>query len=209
VTGDCNVVGIRIPARPVLSLLGAGGKGTVLLKDCLREMHYDHCAVSAARLHLSFMLQVRGLLRSLHERVATLMDSFMTPLRGLSHSLITPAEHARVQGCLPSVRDSVAGVLRHVDRACHILAPASSLSAHLLQDAVIETTMQITSACGVMASYACTVHAQTLTLRSMLSHNQLLQVFLAQVRKRLSPSSERDSSPCRIPTFVECAAVTF
>ena len=81
-TGDCNVVGIRIPARPVLSLLGAGGKGTVLLKDCLREMHYDHCAVSAARLHLSFMLQVRGLLRSLHERVATLMDSFMTPLRG-------------------------------------------------------------------------------------------------------------------------------
>lgn len=189
VTGDHEVVGILIPARPLLSLVGAGGHSSAMLKGCLREMHFDHCAVAVARLQLSFLLQVRGLLRTLHERVATLMDSFMIPLRGLSHSLITPVDLARVQGCLPSVRESMSEVLRHVDRTCRIFAPASSISAHRLQEAVIETSMRITCACTVMARYASTVHQQTMTLRALLTRNQLLQVFLAQVLSEIKPSA--------------------
>ena len=76
-------------------------------------MHHDFCAVAMARLKVEYLLGIRALLRSLHERLVTMMESFMVPLRGLvSTLLITNADYARLQGCLPTIRDEVAQVLR-------------------------------------------------------------------------------------------------
>ena len=39
-------MGLRLPAAPVLSLLGAGGKSTALLKDCLRAVGVESSLLS-------------------------------------------------------------------------------------------------------------------------------------------------------------------
>ncbi len=89
------MIGIRMPTSPVLSLLAAGGTEVAPYQASLRAVHHDFCAVAMARLKVEYLLGSRALLRSLHERLVTMMESFMVPLRGLvSTSLITNANHA-------------------------------------------------------------------------------------------------------------------
>jgi len=208
--------GIRVPAAPLLSLLAAGDKGAdlywedntkgtslykddkgaglhkedksaILYRDCLRAVHFDLCAVALARQEFEWFFLVRGHLRTLHEVVTNMVEFFMMPLRGMSHSLITPADHARLSGCLPMVREQVAGLLRRVERVTLALSSCSTLSAHRLQEAVMHAVIHIDAVSLIMARYAALVHMQTLTLRS-LTRNQLLHCFIGQIEVQQSRS---------------------
>jgi hypothetical protein len=210
------VYGIRVPAAPLLSLLAAGDNGAglyweddtkgtglykddkgaglhkedksaILYRDCLRAVHFDLCAVALARQQFEWFFLVREHLRTLHERVTNMVEFFIMPLRGMSHSLITPADHARLSGCLPMVREQVAGLLRRVERVTLALSSCSMLSAHRLQEAVMDAVIHIASVSLIMARYAALVHMQTLTLRS-LTRNQLLHCFIGQIEVQQSRS---------------------